>query len=317
MAGPIVTPSTYKGHAGKRSAVTAAVPAVASVPPMPTDLVRRSHDALQALHSFTYFAPETEAHLVAVGLQPGRMCYFAGRAAPLGAVGAGVVTATFYNFSPALVSRHIPRAWALASPEVVVAARFAAVDAGMRRLLGEETIASEQVATAARLARRASEGCTPEGRPMYAALADLEWPEEPHLMLWHALSLLREYRGDGHIAALVAAGLSGIEALVTHTATGRGFVASFAKASRRWSDEQWDAATDALGSRGILAADGTLTDEGHRQRAHIEAETDRTGAPPWDLLGEGDTEILERIGVDLTARIRAAGAFPAQAFASP
>src|SRR5438309_5496365 len=98
--------------------------------------VARAHRAVEPLHNHVYFVPETEQHLTGIGLRPGRMCYFAGRAAPMGRVGPGVVTATFYNFSPSLVARHIPRAWTLADPEQVVAARFDAARASLTRLLG-------------------------------------------------------------------------------------------------------------------------------------------------------------------------------------
>ena len=185
-------------------------------------LVRGAHVATNALHSLIYFAPETEQQLTSVGLKPGRMCYFAGRAAPMGAVSAGVVTATFYNFSPGLVARSIPQAWNLARPEAIVGARFAAADAALTRLLGPDVIASADLITLAQLTREAATACRPEGRPLYAGHADLDWPDAPHLVMWHALSLLREYRGDGHICALLGAGLPGLEALVTHTATGAG-----------------------------------------------------------------------------------------------
>ena len=202
---------------------------------MPYPLARRAHVATNALHSLIYFVPETEEQLTGAGLRPGRMCYFAGRAAPMGAVSAGVVTATFYNFSPGLVARFIPRAWDLARPEAIISARFAAADAALTRLLGPDIIASRDLATMAALTREAAAACHPEGRPLYAGHAGLDWPDAPHLVMWHALSLLREHRGDGHIAALVAAELSGLEALVSHTATGQGFVTGFAQASRGWS----------------------------------------------------------------------------------
>src|SRR6202161_1512845 len=192
---------------------------------MAFSLARSAHNATNSLHSLIYFVPETEQQLTSVGLRAGRMCYFAGRAAPMGAVGAGVVTATFYNFSPGLVAQSIPAAWELATPEVVIGARFAAVDAALTRLLGPDVIASPDMVTLAALVRDAASACTPEGRPLYAALADLDWPDAPHLVMWHALTLLREHRGDGHIAALREAGLRGIEALVTHSATGKGFLA--------------------------------------------------------------------------------------------
>src|SRR5947199_248838 len=131
-------------------------------------------------------------------------------------------------------------------------------------------------------------GLPPEGRPLYAGHADLAWPEEPLLQLWHAVTLLREHRGDGHLAALLRAGLTGLEALVSHTVTGRGFTESGAKATRGYSDEDWAAATAALTDRGLLS-DGQLTEEGTALRASIEAETDAASAAPWAHLGADRT----------------------------
>ena len=278
---------------------------------MASPLARRVHNATNALHSLIYFAPETEERLVATGLKPGRMCYFAGRSAPMGAVSGGVVAATFYNFNPALVARCIPAAWELARPAAVVGARFAAADAALSRLLGPDVIASAGMTTIAGLVREAAGACSAEGRPLYAGHADLSWPDAPHVAMWHGLSLLREHRGDGHVAALVTAGLSGIEALVTHTATGRGFVPGFARSSRGWSQPEWDAATGNLTDRGLLEADGVLAPAGRELRAHIEAETDQLAAAPWRQLGDQRTEEVIAIGKAMTRTVLAAGAFPA------
>jgi hypothetical protein len=271
----------------------------------------RTHRVLEPLHSMSYFAPETEEHLVAAGLRPGRMCYFAGRSAAFGAIGAGPVAATFFNFNPSLVAHNIPRAWTLATPVQVVEARFAAADASLRRLLGEEVIASPELAEAAELAREATEGCIPEGRPLYAAHADLAWPEQPHLVLFHAVTLLREFRGDGHIAALVEHGLNGLGALVTHCATGIGFTPEAAKKSRSWSDEEWAAESASLVERGILDAAGELTEQGAALRADIEAGTNAAAVGPWLRLGEAKSERLHDLGRTLSRAAVAAGAFPA------
>jgi hypothetical protein len=273
-------------------------------------LVRAAHVATNALHSLIYFAPETEQQLTSAGLNPGRMCYFAGRAAPMGAVSGGVVTATFYNFSPGLVARCIPLAWDLAHPGAVVRARFAAADAALTRLLGPEIIASPDMVALAGLAREAATAGRPEGRPLYAGHAGLDWPEAPHLVMWHALSLLREYRGDGHICALLGAGLSGLEALVTHTATGQGFVREFAQSSRGWSDEEWKGGVEALTTRGLLAADGSLTADGDGLRDRVEEETDRLDTDPWQHLGDEGTEEVVRLGKAMTRTVMKAGAFP-------
>lgn len=271
--------------------------------------------SLEPLHAFVYFAPETEAQGTAVGLRPGRMTYFAARSAPMGAVGAAVVAATFFNFSAALVARHIPAAWSLATPEVVHSARLHAVDLAMRRLLGDDVVESDDVAQAAVLARRAAQACSPQGRPLAAAWGAAPWPEQPHVALWQASAVLREHRGDGHIVRLVDEGLSGIEALVTATATGRGFLPSFAMASRGYSQQEWDTAVTALGERGILDAHGGLTEDGLALRKRIEHDTDRLGAAPWSQLGDTDAARLSEIGGRLVRALLAAGCFPDGVFA--
>jgi hypothetical protein len=278
--------------------------------------VARAHRAVEPLHNHLYFAPEHDEHLSAVGLRPGRMCYFAGRAAPMGAVGPGLVTATFYNFAPAIVARHLPRAWTLASPEQVLAARLAAARASLTRLLGgPDAAVAPEVAELAGLVREACGVLTPEGRPLYAGHADLPWPDEPLLVLWHGATLLREHRGDGHVAALLRHGLTGLEALITHTVTGRGFTEAAAKATRGWSDDEWAAAGAALTGRGLLA-DGALTDAGRELRATIEAETDELSAAPWRHLGAERTARVVELGRLLSGRLVAGGAYPSGTFAA-
>ncbi len=273
--------------------------------------VGRAYRALEPLHNQVYFVPETEQHLTAIGLRPGRMVYFAGRAAPMGAVGPGVVTATFSNFSPAIVARHVPRAWTLATPEQVVAARFAAARASLTRLLGgEEAAAAPEVTELGDLLAEACGVLTAEGRPLYAGHADLAWPADPVTRLWHAASLLREWRGDGHVAALVRHELSGLEALITHTATGRGFTEEAARRLRGWSDEEWSAACAALADRGLLTADGALTPEGVELRETVEAETDLLSADPFLHLGPERTQRVVELAKGLAATIVGAGAYP-------
>jgi hypothetical protein len=270
-------------------------------------LVGRAHRAIDPLHSQLYFAPEHDEHFSAVGLRPGRMSYFAGRAAPMGAVGAGVVTATFYNFSPSLVAHMIPRAWTLASPERVLAARLDAARASLIRLLGDAA-GSAEVAELAGLLREASDGLTTEGRPLFAGHADLPWPEEPLLALWHGATLLREHRGDGHVAVLLHAGLTGLEALITHSATGRGFTEAAAKATRGWRDEEWAAASAALGERGLVDDEG-LTADGEELRRRIEVQTDALAADPWLSLGPEKTARVVELGKGFSRRLAEAGAF--------
>jgi len=271
-------------------------------------LVSRAHRRLEPLHSHVYFAPETDEHLTAVGIRPGRMVYFAGRAAAMGAVGPGVVTATFANFSPAIVARHVPRAWTLAAPDQVLAARSAAARASLTRLLGDAD--DPALTELAGLLREACGALTPEARPLFAAHAELPWPDEPVLQVWHGVTLLREHRGDGHVLSVVRHGLTGLEALVTHTLTGRGFTQQAAQATRGWSDEEWAAALAGLTGRGLVA-DGALTEAGVQLRAAIEQETDALSAAPFARLGAERTERVAELAGALTGRLLANGAFPA------
>jgi hypothetical protein len=192
--------------------------------------------ALDRLHSTIYFAPDAGEKFSELGLTNQRQQYFASRSAPMGAVTAKVVAATYYNFSPELIAKAIPAAWEIASPAAVTRVRYEIVDALMPKILGEERVKSPEFAQSVGIVRRTAESIpTAAGRPLYAGHAELAWPREHHAQLWHAITLLREYRGDGHIAALVTHGLSGIEALITHVATGTGFDPEFGRRLRGWS----------------------------------------------------------------------------------
>lgn len=271
---------------------------------------------LELLHSLAYFVPETEKELVALGLEPGRMVYFAGRAAPLGTPPATVVTSAFYNFNPELVASVIPRAWDLAKPSEIVAARYRAIDAAYVRLLGEEVTSSQDMAEAAELVSIAARNIPGvEGRPLYAGWASVEWPTVPHLAFWHALTLLREYRGDGHIAALQTAGLNGLEALITHTATGIGFQQKFAQSRRGWSAEQWAQGVQDLQDRELLdRKSGALTEDGQELRDVVEDLTDDLALAPWDALGESGADRLLELAAPWRVALTEQDVFPAALF---
>ncbi|OEJ61777.1 hypothetical protein BGM19_30895 [Streptomyces agglomeratus] len=278
---------------------------------LPARAGRRCHNALNPLHSTVYFSPDFTKELAGVGIEDSNAAYFAGRGAAMGAVGAGVITAAFYNFNHELVARHVPEVWRTASPGVVLEARLRAVDTTLRRLLGAEALASDEMAEAAGLALRAAEACTRHARPLYAAHADLPVPERPHLAYWHAATLLREHRGDGHLAALLAAGLDPLEALVSHTATGKGMSPRWTLATRGWSRTDWEAASARLRDRGLLDVGGGLTEAGTALRAELEEVTDRLDSAPYEHLGAQGTERLTELGRGFLAVALGAGAFPA------
>jgi hypothetical protein len=258
-------------------------------------LARKAHRTLEPLHVINYFAPEPTEAVVALGVKGGRRAYFAMRSAPLGRVPVEVVVATFYNFSPVIVAKAIPSVWEITSPEAVTEARYAGVDAAYRRVLGEDVVNSAEMAEAAALAREATTVCSAVGRPLFAAHASLPWPEPAHLQLFHAQTLLREHRGDGHIAALVLAGLDGVEALVDYVPLKQGLPVEFLRATRAWTDAGWAAASERLRGRGLIAEDGSLTPTGAAQRQAIEAQTDLAAAAPYLHLGEERTNRLREL----------------------
>ncbi|MEN3585312.1 hypothetical protein AAH978_14300 [Streptomyces sp. ZYX-F-203] len=257
---------------------------------------RRMWHLLEPLHAVVYYAPQVSEEFGTLGYDTGERwpSYFALRAAPLGAAGPRRVASAFYSFSPRVVAEHIPAAWDVAAPDEVVAARTRGVDLAYRALLGER-VEGPELAEAAALARRAAESAPGEGRPLAAANSALPWPEEPHLALWQATTILREHRGDGHLAALLVAGLDPVEALVSFAAIGAAPGAVFA--SRGWSPAEWTAARERLVGRGLLDADGAATDAGRALRAEIERGTDALAAAPWRELGtEGTARLADLLG---------------------
>ena len=235
-------------------------------------------------HTVTYFPPESIAETDALGCKGRWMGYFGMRAAPLGAAPAWLVTSLFYNFHPSRVERALPEAWSIASPEEFLAARLRGVDGALRRILGD-AVSSPEVAEAAELARTAAGWAPTAGRPLGAANAALPQPGQPHLALWQSLTTLRESRGDGHVAALVTAGLDPVEALVIFAADA-GLAPEYMQAAREVSASEWGAAEQRLVERDVLSGPGALTDGGRELRESVEMLTDDSAAAPWERLGE-------------------------------
>jgi hypothetical protein len=243
---------------------------------------RRVHRLVEPIHLVTYFSDEPTDALVALGLRGVWDAYFAGRAAPLGPVPAEVVHAIFYNFAEGEVARHIPRVWEVVTPEVALAARERGSVAALRRILGD-LADGPGLARAADLATRAATSAPTEGRILYAALRTLPVPEEPMARLWHAATLLREHRGDGHVAALVAAGIGGTEAHVLH-ALSEGMPAEKFGRIHHLPAAQLAAVVDGMRARGLIDASDWLSDAGRETKERIESLTDDLAAPTYDSL---------------------------------
>lgn len=269
---------------------------------------RALHRRLEPLHGMIYFAAEATEAYAALGLR-GRDGYFASRAAAMGAVGPEVVIATFFNFQPRLVRHALPAAWATTTPQAVLDARLSAADAALRRMLGD-LVDDPELVEVAGLARTAAEACRPEGRPLFAAHAGLPWPAQPHLVLFHAVTLLREHRGDGHIAALVLEGFDNGDALVTHAAE-LAMPEVALQQTRGFDDAEWAAAKDRARRRGWLTDDDvpTLTPEGAAVRQRVEALTDDAALGPWRALGADGCARLLEVARPLTRAVLKSGVF--------
>jgi hypothetical protein len=256
-------------------------------------VARRMWTLFEPVHAVTYFADEAREAYVAAGLRGFWRGYFAGRAAPLGTAGggpgAGMVTAAFYNFAGGFVGRAVPGVWELVSPaEALRVRREGAVAALGGLLAGRDT----EVKAAAGLLERALDGLDYPGRVLGAANAGLPGVNDDLGRLWQAATTLREHRGDGHFAAVLAAGLDGCEVLVLRC--GLDMDRGTMQPIRGWSDEQWDAAQARLVDRGLVDAGGAITEAGRDLRVTTERATDRAAERPWALLGDaGVTELAE------------------------
>lgn len=247
---------------------------------------------IETLHAVTYFAPEFRPAAADAGLKGFWMGYFGFRAAPLGPVGAGVVEATFANFAPAMVHRAIPDAWSHASPEALIVVRAETAAASLREVVPD----IDAVAAAANpLLGRAAAAGSPLGRPLFAANLTVGPFDDPVAQLWQWCTTLREHRGDGHVAALAAAGIDGCQAHQLLVAD-HGVPPEVHFDNRGWDDDRRAASLEVLRSRGLVDDEG-LTELGRDLRRQIEAITDERAIEPYDaaLTDEEQALVLETL----------------------
>ena len=240
------------------------------------------------VHGFIYFAPEATEEYDALGL-PATHHYFASRAAALGAVPAEVVAATFFNFNPVLVHPAIPDAWTIAEPAAIQASRIRAAGRVLRRV--EPDVTDVDIAEATDIAGAMIEGVGDAGRPLAAGNRATPEPADAWERLWQRITVLREWRGDAHVAALVSAPTDPVEALALHAATGK-VPRSALVATRAWPDDVWAAGVGRLVARGLLNDDETFTEMGEAFRDEIERRTDIASMPLVDAVGPDRTERL-------------------------
>jgi len=254
----------------------------------PARVARRMWTLFEPVHAVTYFTAEARSAFESAGLRGFWRGYFAGRSAPLGPVSAAPVTASFFTFAPAMVSRALPAVWELISPEEALAVRQAGAVIALRRVLADAdvSIAADLMATAV-----ADLDCP--GRVLAGANATLVLPDEPLARMWQCATLLREHRGDGHFATLVAADIDGCESLALQAANG--ISRELVQPLRGWTDEEWDGAIARLADRDLLTSEGETTPGGTAFSAAIEDRTDEAAARPWH-----DPDLAAKLSVALT-----------------
>jgi helix-turn-helix protein len=270
-------------------------------------VARRMFELLEPICLVTFFADECNQELAALGHRTYWDGYFASRAAPLGWVPAQVVHAAFYSFAEGEAARHIPSAWEKVPPAASVAARERGSTASLRRILGDELAGSAGLVRAADLTTKAATSAPTAGRVMYAGMRTLAVPGDPVARLWHSATMLREHRGDGHIAALVGARVGGTEAhVISALAQGIYPAESFGRI-HHLPKERLAAVMAGLRERGLLDADGRFTDAGRETRQRIEDLTDELAAAPYDALTPAELDELIAELEPITARLVAAG----------
>jgi hypothetical protein len=265
-----------------------------------TSDVRRLGALTEVVHAVVYFAPQVSGAYPDAGLKGFWRGYFAGRSAPLGEASPELVTALFAGFSPEMVARALPEVWSAVPPGRVLRARADGAHAALVDLLG-----GIDPAPAAELTGRAVASLELPGRPLAAANAALPRPDEPLRALWHDCTVLREHRGDGHLAAVMAAGLRWPEPHLLLAGLGR--LDPRQQEHRGWSDAQWHDARQRLVARGLLADDGTATADGRRAYDEIERLTDELAAPAYDAV---DREALLDALAPLADRVVAGEVVP-------
>ena len=249
-------------------------------------MARRMFELVEPIGVIPYSADEPNEAMFALGFSNYWDTYFAGRAAPLGLVGAELVDSLFYNFAPGEVARHIPKVWRTTTPEAAIAARQTGCVRALRRILGDR-VDAPAFARTTELLIKAAISAPVEGRPMYAALRAIPIPDDVVARLFHASSLLREHRGDGHIAALMVEGVGGLEAHVL-LALDMDMPAEKFGRIHHLPAAQLATVIDGMRARSLIGDDGWLSEAGHAVRQRVESVTDELAAKPYKGLEPGE-----------------------------
>lgn len=267
-------------------------------------IARRMFELVEPIGVIPYSADEPNEAMFALGFTNYWDTYFAGRAAPLGRVPAEVVDALFYNFAPGEVARHIPKVWETTTPEAAIAARQEGCVNALQRILSDH-VDTPAFDRATELLLCAATSAPIEGRPLYAALRTIPIPAGVVARLFHAASLLREHRGDGHVAALMVEGVGRLECHVLY-ALGMDMPAEKFGRIHHLPGSQIAAVIDGMRARGLIGDDGGLSDRGRALRRRVEDLTDDLAAVPYETFEPDELDELVAALEPLAALLLAA-----------
>jgi hypothetical protein len=270
--------------------------------------VRREFwQGIEVIHDVVYFGDDIRERFDAIGLKGWWMAYFAHRSAALGTPDPKTVTALFHGFAPRLVARALPDAWSLADRDEILATRLELAIDRLTPCIDPAAVEND-VARLSKDLEAIVERLDFAGRALAAAHANLPRPEDPIERLWRAATVLREFRGDSHVAILVAAGLDGAAANALAVADGR--APAHQQQARGWNDDEWMAAFEHLRRRAWTDEYGAITDAGKAARAQIEDATDRVSSACFDEEMQARAITTEPALVDLARAINSAAAVP-------
>ncbi|WP_146070721.1 hypothetical protein [Cryobacterium sp. M91] len=250
--------------------------------------VRALWTLFEPIHAVTYFSPEAREAFAGIGLTRYWDGYFAGRAAPLGAVTAAPVVAIFSGFAPFLVERVLPAVWSTMTVDRVLDARSRGAAATLRNLVPDERSVAEAADVLAKIAARVDT----IGRPLAAANSALAVEADPYRRLWQAAATLREHRGDGHVMALVEGGIAGISTIVLRSAVD--IDATSVRKARGWTEEEWAVEVEELMTRGLLTGQGEISENGRVAVERAENMTNQLAVGPWRGLNDAEIARIAR-----------------------
>ena len=273
-------------------------------PPVTSTPARRLRDSLEPIATQGWWSRQSADRTVALGLGffDG---YVWGRAASLGQPAASVVVAAFGVFEPAFLSSVYEQGRSAAVRDDVLRERALGAEESLVAILGSSHAASAgEVADTILAATDRLDGAA---RPLFSGLRELAVPPNNYGRLWRAAELVREHRGDGHLAACIAAGLDAVTMNVL-TELWVGYPVGGYSSSRGFTPEVINNSIGALEARGWVGG-GALTPDGVRARTDIEDATDASQSALIALLGD-DLHRVVAAAAPMSHAVLDAHAFP-------